>query len=59
VERLSGEIARLARRPDLVEQMALAGIDAVGGSPADLVRAMDEEGARVRKAVAYAGIRPE
>lgn len=59
VQRLSDELARLSKQPALVQQMATAGIDAVGAGPAALERAIAEESARVRKAVAYAGIKPE
>jgi tripartite-type tricarboxylate transporter receptor subunit TctC len=59
VDRLAAEIAKASRRPDLVEQMNGAGIDPVGGGPAELSKAMLEEAGRVKSAVAYAGIRPE
>ena len=59
VQRLSAEIARVARRPDLIEQMAIAGIDAVGAGPADLAKALIEEAVRAKKAVDDAGIKPE
>ena len=59
VQRLSEEIARIARRTDLIEQMAIAGIDAVGAGPAELVKALAEEAGRAKKAVDYAGIKPE
>lgn len=59
VDRLAAELAKAARHPGLIDQMAGAGIDAVGAGPAELSKAMAEESARVRKAVAYAGIKPE
>lgn len=59
VQRLAAEVERVARRPDVVERMAGAGIDAVGAGPDALGRALAEEATRVRTAVAHAGIRPE
>ncbi|MEI7446723.1 MAG: tripartite tricarboxylate transporter substrate-binding protein [Burkholderiales bacterium] len=59
VQRLSEEIARVARRADVIEQLATAGIDAVGSGPGELVTALAEEAGRARKAVDYAGIKPE
>jgi tripartite-type tricarboxylate transporter receptor subunit TctC len=59
VQRLAAEVERVVRRPDVAERMATAGIEPVGAGPEALSKALAEESARVRKAVAYAGIKPE
>ncbi len=59
VKRLSTEITRIAKRPEVIEQMKIAGIEMVGGSPSDLALALKEESARMTAAAQHAGIQPE
>jgi tripartite-type tricarboxylate transporter receptor subunit TctC len=59
VQRLSSEVAKLARRPDVIEQLKVAGIDAVGGSPEQLDAAIKAETIRVAAAAKRANLKAE
>ena len=59
VQRLSGEIAKIVRRPDVIEQLRVAGIDAIGGTPAELDAALKAESRRVTAAARRANLRAE
>jgi len=59
VARVSAEIERIAKRAEVVAQMQAAGIDMVGGGPAQLAEALREESARVDKVAKLAGLQQE
>ncbi|MGF6528030.1 Bug family tripartite tricarboxylate transporter substrate binding protein [Variovorax sp. PvP013] len=59
ISRVSGEIARIVKRPDVIEQLRLAGVDPVGGSPEQLAQALKSETARVTDAAGRANLKAE
>ena len=59
IARLSGEIERIARRPEVVAQMQVPGIEMVGGGPAQLVQALRDETARMERAARSASLQQE
>ena len=59
IERISAEIAAIAKTPDVVMLLSNAGIDAIGSGPADYGRAILGENERLAKAVLSANIKPE
>jgi tripartite-type tricarboxylate transporter receptor subunit TctC len=59
VQRVSTEVAKIVKRPDVVDQLAIAGVDAVGGTPAQLTSALKEEAGRVTAAAKHANLKPE
>ena len=59
VERISAEIAAIAKTPEVVTLLSNAGIDAIGSGPADYNRAILGENDRLAKAIQSANIKPE
>ena len=59
IERISAEIAAIAKTPDVITLLSNAGIEAIGTGPADYNRAILGENERLAKASAVAGIKPE
>lgn len=59
INRVSSEIAKVVRRPEIVEQLQIAGVDPIGGSPEQLASAMRAEAARVAAAAKHAGLKKE
>ena len=59
VTRLSTEVAKIVKRPDVIEQMRLAGIEPVGGTPAELGAAVKAEATRVGAAARRANLKAE
>ncbi len=59
IERISAEIEKIAKTPEAIQVLANAGIDAVGGKPADYAKAIVDENDRLAKAIKIAGIKPE
>jgi len=59
IQRLSDEIARIVKRPEVVDHLRTAGIDPVGGNPAALATALAEESKRVAAAAQRANLRAE
>jgi tripartite-type tricarboxylate transporter receptor subunit TctC len=59
VARLSTEIAKIVKQPDVIEQFRTAGVDPVGGSPEQLAQALRSETARVTAAAARADLKAE
>jgi tripartite-type tricarboxylate transporter receptor subunit TctC len=59
IERISTEMAAIAKMPEVVQTLSNAGIEAIGGSAAECHRAVLEEVDRLGKAVAQAGIQKE
>jgi tripartite-type tricarboxylate transporter receptor subunit TctC len=59
VLRLAREVAEVARMPEVVQALSVAGIDSTPLGPAEYARALDEEGVRARDVVTRLGLRPE
>ena len=59
VQRLSTEIAQLAKTPEFSQRLLTSGIDAVGGSADEYVRALREDAERSAAAVRSAGVKTE
>ncbi len=59
IERISFEIAAIAKTPEVVTLLSNAGIDAIGSTPADYNRAILGENERLAKAIATAAIKSE
>ena len=59
VARLNAEVVRLLERADTKEKFAAAGMDAAGGTPAQLAATVASEIDRMRKLIADADIRAE
>lgn len=58
-ERIAGEIARAVQRPDVIEQLHIAGVDAIGGTPEQLASALDKEASGLTAAVKRANLKAE
>ncbi|MFO1284037.1 MAG: tripartite tricarboxylate transporter substrate binding protein [Burkholderiales bacterium] len=59
VQKIATEVTAIAKLPDAVQQMKAAGIDAIGGGPADYAKAIGEENARMAKAIQTSGMKRE
>jgi len=59
IERISAEIEQIAKTPAVIQRLATAGVDAVGGRSADYGRAILAENDRLAGAIKAAGIRQE
>ena len=59
IERISAEMAMIAKTPEVVTLLSNAGIDAIGSGPADYNRAILGENERLTKAVQLANIKSE
>jgi tripartite-type tricarboxylate transporter receptor subunit TctC len=59
IERISAEIAAIAKMPEVISLMSNAGIEAIGSGPADYNRAILGENERLAKAIQTANIKPE
>jgi len=59
IERISHEMAQIARMPDVIATLNNAGIEPIGSSPADYGKAILGENERLAKAIAASGIKPE
>lgn len=59
VQRISAEIARIAKSDDAIALMRPAGIELVGGSPQTLDAALKDEAARMIKVAQFANLKPE
>ncbi|MBL8379421.1 MAG: tripartite tricarboxylate transporter substrate binding protein [Burkholderiales bacterium] len=59
VTRLSDEVARLVKDADVIQTFTAAGIEAIGGSPADYTRVLEREAERDARAVKAAGLKAE
>lgn len=56
VNRVSSEIARLVKRQDVIDQLAVAGVDPVGSTPEQLQEALKKESARIGAAAKAANL---
>lgn len=59
VERISAEMAQIAKMPEVMQILNNAGIDPIGGGPADYNKAILGENERLAKAIIAAGIKSE
>jgi tripartite-type tricarboxylate transporter receptor subunit TctC len=59
IQKLAIEIGKVVKRPDAIEQLKTAGIEAIGGGPAALASALAEESVRMEKAAKAANLQPE
>lgn len=59
IARVSNEIAKIVKQPEIVEQLRLAGVDPVGSSPEQLADALRSERQRVTDAAARAQLKAE
>jgi tripartite-type tricarboxylate transporter receptor subunit TctC len=59
IARLSEEVARLVKDPEVMQTFNTAGIEGIGGSPADYVRVLEREAERDARAIRLAGLKPE
>jgi tripartite-type tricarboxylate transporter receptor subunit TctC len=59
IQRLSNEVAQVAKMPDVVQSLATAGIESVGGSAAEYAKVINAENARYKTAIERAGLKPE
>ncbi|MDB5929380.1 MAG: hypothetical protein JWR60_1087 [Polaromonas sp.] len=59
IERISAEMAQVAKMPELIQTLNKAGIDPIGAGPADYNKAILAENERLSKAIAVAGIKAE
>ena len=59
VARISDEVAKLVKEADVVQTFTTAGIEGIGGGPADYARVLEREAERDAKAVRTAGLKAE
>jgi len=59
INRISAEIAKIAKQPDVIESMRVAGITVLGGSPQDLAAALQREGEQMEATAKLANLKPE
>ncbi|MFC5524064.1 Bug family tripartite tricarboxylate transporter substrate binding protein [Polaromonas jejuensis] len=59
IDRISAEMAQIAKMPEVIQSLNKAGIDPIGSGPADYNKAVLGENERLAKAIAAAGIKAE
>lgn len=59
IERISAEMAKIAKMPEVIQALNTAGVDPVGSGPADYNKAILGENERLAKAIAGSGIKAE
>ena len=59
VARISDEVAKLVREPDAVQTFNTAGIEPIGGGPADYAKVLEREAERDTRAIRTAGVKAE
>ncbi|MCY1166523.1 hypothetical protein D9M73_64640 [compost metagenome] len=59
IARLSSEIAKIVKRPDVIEQLQKAGVDPIGSTPEQLATALRNESVRVAAAAKRANLQAE
>jgi len=59
IDRISAEMAQIAKMPEVIATLSNAGIEAIGSSPADYGKAILGENERLAKAIVASGIKPE
>jgi len=59
INKLSAEIAKAVRSPEVAEQLQKAGVEAVGGTPEQARAAISSESKRITQAAKFANLKPE
>jgi tripartite-type tricarboxylate transporter receptor subunit TctC len=59
IDKMSADIAKIAKLPETLQILSSAGVEAVGGSVAEHAKTIASENERFGKAVLAAGIKPE
>ena len=59
IERISHEMARIAKMPEVIQTLNNAGVDPIGSTPAEYGKAIVDENERLLKVIAGAGIKAE
>jgi tripartite-type tricarboxylate transporter receptor subunit TctC len=59
INRISTELAAVAKMPEMIAVMNNGGMDPVGSTPGDYAKAITSENERFAKAITAAGIKPE
>jgi tripartite-type tricarboxylate transporter receptor subunit TctC len=59
VTRVSEEVAKLVREADAIQTFNTAGIEPIGGTPADYARVLEREAERDARAIRTAGVKAE
>jgi len=59
LNRLSDEVAKLVKEQDAIQTFHTAGIEAIGGGPAEYVKVLEREAERDARAVRAAGVKAE
>jgi len=59
INRISAEIAKIVKQPDVVEQLQKAGVDPSGDGPEQLAKALHAESLRITAAAKHANLKPE
>lgn len=59
MDRISAEMAAVAKQPETIQILSNAGIEAIGGTASEYARAIAEENERLGKAVQAAGIKQQ
>jgi tripartite-type tricarboxylate transporter receptor subunit TctC len=59
IDRISAEMALVAKMPEVIQTLSNAGVDAIGYGPAEYNKAILGENERLAKAIIASGIKPE
>jgi tripartite-type tricarboxylate transporter receptor subunit TctC len=59
IDKVSGEIAKIVKRPEVAEQLQTAGVDPIGGTPEQLAKALRAEATRITAAAKHTNLKPE
>ena len=59
IDRISAEMAQIAKMPEVIATLNTAGIEPIGSTPADYNKAILGENERLAKAIVASGIKPE
>jgi len=59
ISRISEEVARLVKEPDTIQTFNTAGIEPIGGGPAEYARVLELEAERDARAIRSAGLKAE
>ena len=59
MQKIATEVVAVSKMPEVIQQMAAAGIDPVGAGAEDYAKAIASENARMATAIKAAGMKPE
>jgi tripartite-type tricarboxylate transporter receptor subunit TctC len=59
ITRVSEEVAKLVKEPDAIQTFNTAGIEPIGGGPADYAKVLEREAERDARAIRSAGVKAE